>query len=111
VSVDFLDAPNPFRGWKTVFSGKNAWLQYNAVDFGKNKLKSVEVNASSSGGGKLQIRLDNVGGPIIAEMKIKKSPGWNICRARLSKFLPGTHNLVVISVSDTTVEVDWIRFK
>ena len=111
VAVHFLDAPNPFRGWKTVFSGKNAWLQYNAVDFGKNKLKSVEVNASSSGGGKLQIRLDNVGGPIIAEMKIKKSPGWNICRARLSKFLPGTHNLVVISVSDTTVEVDWIRFK
>ena len=51
------------------------------------------------------------GGPIIAELKIKKSSGWNVCEARLSKYLPGMHNLIVISGSDTPVEVDWIRFK
>ena len=111
VSVDFLDTPNPSRGWKTIFTGKNAWIQYNAVDFGKDKLNSVEVNASSSGGGIVQIRLDNVGGPIIAELKIRKSSGWNVFEAKLSKFLPWTHNLVVISVSDIPVELDWIRFK
>ena len=111
VSVAHLDTLNTFRGWKTVFTGKNGWIQYNAVDFGKDKLKSVEVNASSSGDGTLQIRLDNVGGPIIAKLKIRKSSGWNVSGARLSKFLPGTHNLVLISGSDTPVEIDWIRFK
>jgi hypothetical protein len=111
VSVFFLDTLNLFRGWKTIFHSRNGWIQYNAVDFGKDKLKSVEVNASSAGDGKLQIRLDNLGGPIIAELKIKKSSGWNVCEARLSKFLPGIHNLIVVSGSDTPVEVDWIRFK
>ena len=111
VSVFFLDTLNLFRGWKTIFHSRNGWIQYNAVDFGKDKLKRVEVTASSSGDGKLQIRLDNLGGPIIAELKIKKSSGWNVCEARLSKSLPGIHNLIVISGSDTPVEVDWIRFK
>lgn len=111
VSVSFQDTLNSFSGWKTIFHSRNGWIQYNAVDFGKDKLKRVEVNASSSGDGKLQIRLDNPGGPIIAELKIKKSSGWNVCEARLSKFLPGIHNLIVISGSDTPVEVDWIRFK
>jgi hypothetical protein len=111
VSVFFLDTLNLFRGWKTIFHSRNGWIQYNAVDFGKDKLKSVEVNASSAGDGKLQIRLDNLDGPIIAELKIKKGSGWNVCEARLSKFLPGIHNLIVVSGSDTPVEVDWIRFK
>ncbi len=111
VSVSFLDTLNLFRGWKTIFHSSDGWIQYNAVDFGKDKLKRVEVNASSSGDGKLQIRLDNPGGPIIAELKIKKSSGWNVCEARLSKYLPGMHNLIVISGSDTPVEVDWVRFK
>jgi hypothetical protein len=111
VSVFFLDTLNLFRGWKTIFHSRNGWIQYNAVDFGKDKLKSVEVNASSAGDGKLQIRLDNLDGPIIAELKIKKSSGWNVCEAKLSKFLPGIHNLIVVSGSDTPVEVDWIRFK
>ncbi len=111
VSVDFLDTLNTFRGWKTIFHSKNAWIQYNAVDFGKDKLKSVQVNASSAGAGILQIRLDNASGPIISEVKTAKSSGWNVVEARVSKFLPGIHNLVVVSGGDEPVEVDWIRFK
>ncbi len=111
VSVDFLDTLNTFRGWKTVFHDKNAWIQYNAVDFGKDKLKSVQVNASSAGGGILQIRLDNASGPIISEVKTAKGSGWTVVEARVSKFRPGIHNLVVVSGGDEPVEVDWIRFK
>ncbi|MGB8358055.1 MAG: family 43 glycosylhydrolase [Bacteroidales bacterium] len=111
VSVDFLDTLNTFRGWKTIFHSKNAWIQYNAVDFGKDKLKSVQVNASSAGAGILQIRLDNASGPIISEVKTAKSSGWNVVEARVSKFLPGIHNMVVVSGGDEPVEVDWIRFK
>ncbi len=89
VSVVLLDTLNTFKGWKTIFSSKNAWIQYNAVDFGKDKLKKVEVTASSSGDGKLQIRMDNLGGPIIAELKIKKSSGWNVCEGETIKVSAG----------------------
>ena len=111
VAVDFLDNLNRFKGWKTTLKGKDAWIQYNAVDFGRTKPKSVQVNASSAGDGILQIRLDNANGPIISKLKIAKSSGWNVVEGRVSRFLPGIHNLVLVSGSNTPVEVDWIRFK
>lgn len=111
VSVDFLDSLNRFKGWKTTFRGKNAWIQFNAVDFGKAKPKSVQVNVFSSGSTILQIRMDDANGPIISSLKIARSSGWNVVEGRVSRFLPGIHNLVLVSGSDTPVEVDWIRFK
>jgi len=40
-----------------------------------------------------------------------ESSGWNVVEGRVSRFLPGIHNLVLVSGSNTPVEVDWIRFK
>ena len=34
-SIAFLDSMNTFNGWKTILGNKNAWVQYNKVDFGK----------------------------------------------------------------------------
>jgi hypothetical protein len=69
-SITFLDSLNTFKGWKTIFSGKDAWVKYNTVDFGSKKLKSVQVKALSQTGGTLQIRLDNPKGQIVAEVRI-----------------------------------------
>ena len=66
----------PFKGWKTSLSLKNAWIKYNAVDFGTKKYKSVQVNALSSSGGTIQIRLDNAEGAVLSEIKIPKSKTW-----------------------------------
>jgi hypothetical protein len=111
VSVDFLDNLNRFKGWKTTLRGKDAWIQFNAVDFGRTKPNSVQVNVFSSGSTILQIRIDDANGPIISRLKIARSSGWNVVEGRVSRFLPGIHNLVLVSGSDTPVEVDWIRFK
>jgi len=111
VSVDFLDSLNRFKGWKTTFRGKDAWIQFNAVDFGRAKPKSVQINVFSSGSTSLQIRIGDANGPIISRSKIVRSSGWNVVEGRVSRFLPGIHNLVLVSGSDTPVEVDWIRFK
>ena len=45
-SIAFLDTLNTFEGWKTILDTANAWIQYNSIDFGNNKFKSVNVRAS-----------------------------------------------------------------
>jgi hypothetical protein len=108
-SVAFLDTTNTFEGWKTLFDSKGAWLQYNAVDFGSKKIKSLTIRALSPTGGTLQIRLDNAGGPVVAEVKIPKSTDWKLIKASVKNCLPGLHNLIVTQV-DKPVEVDWLQF-
>ena len=110
-SIAFVDSTNTFNGWKTILDSKGAWVKYNAVDFGKEKLKTVEVKAMSVNGGILQVRLDKADGPVIAEVKIPKSSGWNPVEAKVSKFQAGIHNLVVVLKDENRVEVDWVKFE
>lgn len=109
-SIAFLDTLNTFKGWKTILGAKDAWVQYNAVDFGSTKLKTVQVKAISQNGGTLQIRLDNANGALLAEVKIPKGTGWNTINTRLIKFQKGKHNLFLILKENNPVEVDWVRF-
>jgi hypothetical protein len=110
-SVAFLDTLNRFEGWKTILDSNNAWIQYNAVDFGSPKPKSVQINAVSKTGGMLQIRLDKADGLLLTEVKIPQCASWTIVDTKISKIKPGIHNLVVVSGDDNPVEVDWVRFK
>jgi hypothetical protein len=108
--LEFIDSLNTFRGWKAILDSKNAWIQYNAVDFEKDKFKSVQVNALSQSGGTLQVRLDKKDGPILAEVKIPKSENWVNVNADISAVLPGLHNLIVVLSDQHPVEIDWLRF-
>lgn len=109
-SIALLDTVNTFTGWKTILKTPEAWVQYNTVDFGSNKLKTVEVKAQSENGGTLQIRLDKVDGPVIVEVKIPKGKSWNTVEAKVSKFHSGIHNLVAV-LKDSPVEIDWVQFQ
>jgi len=110
-SIAFLDSVNTFNGWKTVLDSKGAWVQYNTVDFGKQKLKTVHIRALSEKGGTLEIRLDKADGPVIAEVKIPKGTTWTTVEAKVSKFQSGIHNLIVILKDENPVEVDWVKLK
>jgi hypothetical protein len=110
-SIAFLDSLNTFKGWKTIFSIKDAWIQYNAVDFGEKKLKSVQIKTISQNGSTLQIRLDNAEGELLADIKIPKGIGWNTVNAKMLKFRKGVHNLLVLLKDNNSAEVDWVRFK
>jgi hypothetical protein len=110
-SISFLDSLNTFGGWKTVLSTKAAWIQYNSVDFGKNKLKKATIQAFSKTGGTLHIRLDNINGPVIAKIEIPKGKEWSLGSYALSKYYPGIHNLVVQLLDDSNVEINWVNFK
>jgi hypothetical protein len=110
VSVAFLDTLNTFKGWKTILGKQNAWISYNAVDFGGKKIKSVRVKALSQTGGTLQIRLDKTDGTLLAEVKLPKGTGWNTIDTSMLKYQKGIHNLVVVLKDNNPVEIDWIQF-
>jgi hypothetical protein len=109
-SIDFLDTTNRFEGWKTILDKPDAWIQYNSVDFGKKILKTISVRAVSKTGGTLQIRVNDIGGPVIAEVKIPKGDQWNVVKGALSIFRSGIHNLFAV-LKDGNVEIDWINFE
>jgi hypothetical protein len=110
-SIAFLDSLNTFNGWKTVLNSKNAWIQYNTVDFGKEKLKKVQIKAFSENGSTLQILLDKADGPMIAEVKVPKGKKWNTVEVKVSQFQSGIHNLIVVLKDETRAEIDWVKFE
>jgi hypothetical protein len=110
-SVALLDTVNTFTGWKTILEAPGAWVQYNSVDFGSKKLKMVEIKARSENGGTLQIRLDKVDGPVVAEVVVPQGLNWNTVEAKVSKFQSGIHHLVVLLKDENRAEVDWVKFK
>jgi hypothetical protein len=110
-SVAFLDTLNKFEGWKAILDTTNAWMQYNSVDFGSKKFKSINVKALSKTGGTLQIRLDKTDAPIIAQIEIPKNNEWEVISSSISGFQQGIHNLFVQLKDNKNVEIDWISFR
>ena len=111
VLVEAIDTNNRFKGWKTIFSGAGAWIQYNTVDFGKMPLKMIAVKALSPAGTTLQIRTGSLSGTILTEVKIAPSTTWEITTAAIIKWQTGIKHLFVVSKDGKEVAVDWVRFK
>ncbi len=109
-SIALLDTVNTFKGWKTILKTPEAWVQYNTVDFGSKKLKTVEVKALSENGSTLQIRLDKFDGPVVAEVKVPMGTDWKTVEAKVSKYQAGIHHLFMV-LKDSPVEIDWVKFK
>ena len=113
-SVAFLDTLKKFDGWKTILDTANAWVQYNSVDFGSNKLKTVNVRASSITGGTLQLHLNKTDGPLIADIEITKDSNWNIVKSALKEIPSGIYNLVLLIKDNNpprSIEIDWVSFE
>jgi hypothetical protein len=110
-SVALLDNVNSFLGWKTIFDTKEAWVQYNAVDFKNEIYKTVQVKAKSKLGGVLQIRLDNSLGTVISEVNIPANVDWNVVEANVLNIQPGLYNLVFLMKKSNPTEIDWVQFK
>jgi hypothetical protein len=98
-------------GWKTTFSKPNSWIQYNTVNFGKTPLKTVTVKAMSESGGTLEIHVNSISGPVLAEVKIGASKDWKNVKAPVRKFEGGVRNLFVVMKGGERVEADWVRFE
>jgi hypothetical protein len=111
VSTSFINTNNTFEGWKISLSGKNTWARFDRVDFGKSRLKSVNVRSQSATGGIVEIRADKVDGPVLAKVKIIKSTDWQTVKAKVTGAPSGIHDLVVTHNEDNNVDIDWISFE
>jgi len=110
VSLAFIDTTNTFKGWKAIMNKQNSWIAYNTVDFGKKKLKKIQVNAASQTGGTLEFRLGKPDGLLVTAVNIPKGVSLNTVNAKVAKYKKGIHNLVMVLKDNSTVEVDWVQF-
>lgn len=111
VSIEFLDTLKAFNGWKTKLNIIDAWVKYDVVDFGPNKLKKIMVKALSQTGSVLQIRLDHSDGPLVSEINIPKGESWTTVKAEVLKCQKGVHNMVIVLKEGKSVEIDWVQFQ
>ncbi len=115
VAVSFLDENNPNAGWKTTFSAAHSWVQFNKVDFGQDKQKSIKMRAKAFGshkhGGTLEVHLDKSTGPLLGRVKVDHATDWKITSTATKQIPKGVHDLVVTQTGMDTVEVDWISFR
>ncbi|SMO39869.1 family 43 glycosylhydrolase [Gracilimonas mengyeensis] len=109
--IEFLDPSSPFKGWKTMLSGDHAWVRYNSVDFGNEPPERLKVRAQSVSGGTIEIKLNSLEGPVIAEIDIPESGSWNIYETSLEIQQTAVHHLFVILKNGGPVEIDWMSFK
>ncbi|MDX1955265.1 MAG: family 43 glycosylhydrolase [Chitinophagaceae bacterium] len=110
-SVDFLDTTNRFLGWKTNFEKQGAWVKYNTVDFAKKKFTHVWVRARSLNGGSLEIRSKSASGAVLAKGKLDPGANWYTYKWPVLISPTGINDVVVKSVSEGQIELDWIQFE
>ncbi|RYE30604.1 MAG: carbohydrate-binding protein [Sphingobacteriaceae bacterium] len=111
VSVGFLDTSNKMQGWKVQLNQKNAWVRYNAVDFGKVKLATASAKTQSAQGGLLEIRIDKLDGTLLGSINVTPGSNWNLNKVSLANFRSGKHDLFVILKDTQPVQIDWMRFE
>lgn len=107
-TVVYNDTLNYFDGWKTVLSSKDAWIQYNSVDFGAGKQKWVEIKYYSPKGGNIVITQD---AKVFAKIKVPASAQWTTVRVKVMGITSGVKNLVLKNSGKNAIEIDWIKFE
>ena len=110
-TVSFLDPKNTREGWKINLNGPKAWVQFDRVDFGKKRLKTVNARSASTAGGSIEIHADKPDGQLLAKIKIEKNPEWNTVQAKTRRLPTGVHNLFVIQTGSGNVDLDWLSFE
>lgn len=106
--VVYNDTLNYFDGWKTVLSGKDAWIQYNSVDFGGGKQKWVEIKYQSPKGAVVSLSQND---KFNHKIKLPVAVKWKTARIKVSGISAGVQNLTLINSGNNLIEIDWIRFK
>jgi len=110
-AVDFIDTTDRMKGWKATLSGKDSWIRYNAVDFGKTTLKNLLIKGTSHIPASVEIRSGKIDGKLIDRINLPASKEWNITISAKAKIPVGVHDLFIISKSKEPVAIDWVKFE
>ncbi|MFC5283026.1 family 43 glycosylhydrolase [Pedobacter alpinus] len=110
-TVGFIDTTlKKFDGWKVQLKGSNDWVSYNNVDFGQQKLNTIQIKVKSGSGSEVVVKSkkDN---QILAKINVPKTEGWGVLEFPISINKSGIKDLKVENVENKSVEIDWISFK
>lgn len=114
--IAYINADRAFDGWKVIFSNSNQntppfWVRYDRVDFSNYKLSTAVARVFSLAGGKLEIRVDAVDGPLLATIGVNGAEGWAEAKAILQSCPSGVHDLYVMMTDGSRIDIDWVSFK
>ncbi|MDE7350380.1 MAG: family 43 glycosylhydrolase [Muribaculaceae bacterium] len=108
VSLKYLDENDRFKGWVVVLSKKDAWVDYERVDFGEKPVKEVKVQVLSRSGCELRVSVKE--GKTIADVPVKPGKDWKTVAVPVSFSPDGTVDLRVTMTKGSKAEIDWIGF-
>lgn len=111
IAIAFNDSNNTFKGWKAVFKEKDAWIQYNSIDFGEGNYKEITLRINAKDGGCLKLFLDSMKEDKIAEAIIPPDEKWQIVKTNVHSIKSGIYNLIIVSCKKSNLEIDWLTFK
>lgn len=108
--VGFIDTLKKIDGWKVQLKGLNDWVSYNNVDFGKQKLKAIQIKVKSESGSQLVVKSkkDN---QTLAKINVPKTNNWVVLEVPAMIVKSDIKDLIVQNVQNKSVEIDWISFK
>ena len=108
VSLKYLDENDRLKGWAVVLSKKDAWVDYERVDFGQKLVKEVKVRVLSRSGCELRVSVKD--GKTIADVPVKPGKDWKIVAVPVSYSPDGTEDIKVTMTKGSKAEIDWIGF-
>lgn len=109
--ISFLDTSNTFQGWKTTFKNPGAWIQYNAVDFGKQPGKKIIIKTKAGENCKVEIRIGGINGTVIGTASVQRDNNWMTIGADIQKKTTGVQDLVLVLKEGSALDIDWIKFE
>lgn len=115
VKIDFINPQSTFEGWKLIFWNTTQdkdpiWASYNKVEFNKD-LSFATMRCHSLAGGKIQLCVDAVDGPVLAEFSVGSVSNWSELTVPVQTHIDGVHNLYVKMTDGSHIDVDWVSFK
>lgn len=109
--------PNATTGIYIADIHDGDYIKVRAVDFGHNSPKKFHVAAASARrGGTIEVRLDSIGGSIIAKVDVPSTGGWEQwkrLKCNTTGYVSGVHDLYFVFKGRKGCKLfnlDWWRF-
>jgi len=109
-TIAYNDTLNYFNGWKTVFTERNSWVQYNSVDFGAENYNWIEIRYIAKNGGILGLSLNQPQSKVEIKIKLAAGTGWQTARVKVKGLKTGIQNIIFSNAGNNAVEIDWVSF-
>lgn len=104
--IEYLDADDCFKGWKTVFADSGDRVCFNDLYFGRRAPDVVILCIRAPEGGRLEL---TAGDSVVLDIPVL--PEWTELSLPMPCKVKGMQDLELELVSGSGIEVDWINFR